>query len=119
MALARSLIGNSLIMHQSALFYEDEVDITGIRDSYERQQPQLTMLLENLLKSHTDSACQNVTTEKESAILDNVPCEVLDLIRRQSMSLKSKCSILYRTATVYRHLVPETHHNFTTHVSTP
>ena len=111
-----SAVVNRKLSYQAGLFYEDEVDITGFRDSYERRKPSLTVLLENLPKSHSDSNTgQNVITDKESAILDNVPCEILDLIRFQCMSLKSTSSLLHRAATVYRHLVPERTHNILEH----
>ncbi|KAK2588519.1 hypothetical protein KPH14_006300 [Odynerus spinipes] len=83
-----SAVVNRRLAHKAGLFYEDEMEITGIaEDPAEKKKGSLTTL-----------ACGG---GKPSEGLDIIPPNVLELLREQCLIVQSSASSLYRAARIY------------------
>ncbi|XP_063984090.1 mediator of RNA polymerase II transcription subunit 13 isoform X2 [Diachasmimorpha longicaudata] len=81
-----SAVVNRRLAHQAGLFYEDEMEITGIADDPADKKKGSLMAIANGGKSEG---------------LDVIPSGVLELLREQCAIVQSSVSSLYRAAKVY------------------
>ncbi|GAB6029834.1 hypothetical protein CHUAL_005543 [Chamberlinius hualienensis] len=96
-----SAVVNRNFAHQAGLFYEDEVEITGLRNEVlEHRKPSL------LVSDHGLNSCN--PSHKE--ILDPMPPAVLDLLLKQyaTLSSSSACTLFYKTNLTYRQMAYQT-----------
>lgn len=83
-----SAVVNRRLAHRAGLFYEDEMEITGIaEDPAEKKKTSLVAL-----------ACG---AGKPSEGLDVIPPSVLELLREQCLIVQSSASSLYRASRIY------------------
>ncbi|XP_043676053.1 mediator of RNA polymerase II transcription subunit 13 isoform X1 [Vespula pensylvanica] len=83
-----SAVVNRRLAHKAGLFYEDEMEITGIaEDPAEKKKGSLAAL-----------ACGG---GKSPEGLDIIPPNVLELLREQCLLVQSSASSLYRAARIY------------------
>ncbi|XP_043272113.1 mediator of RNA polymerase II transcription subunit 13 isoform X3 [Venturia canescens] len=83
-----SAVVNRRLAHRAGLFYEDEMEITGIaEDPAEKKKASLVSVV-----------CPG---DKCPEGLDLVPSSVLELLREQCMIVQSSASSLYRAARIY------------------
>ncbi|KAG6796514.1 mediator of RNA polymerase II transcription subunit 13 isoform X1 [Apis mellifera caucasica] len=83
-----SAVVNRRLAHQAGLFYEDEMEITGIaEDPAEKKKASLVAV-----------ACGG---GKPSEGLDVIPPSVLELLREQCLIIQSSASSLYRASRIY------------------
>ncbi|XP_044731039.1 mediator of RNA polymerase II transcription subunit 13 isoform X2 [Chrysoperla carnea] len=86
-----SAIVNRKLSHRSGLFYEDELEITGIaEDPAERKKPSL---LTSLLTS--------VNPENKEQI-DTVPQNIIEMIREQCVIVQSSSNSLFRASKMFK-----------------
>uniref|UniRef100_A0A6A7FQQ3 Mediator of RNA polymerase II transcription subunit 13 n=4 Tax=Hirondellea gigas TaxID=1518452 RepID=A0A6A7FQQ3_9CRUS len=96
-----SAVVNRRLAFQSGLFYEDEVDLTGLHEALitERKKPSLSLLFEN---SKSDNG------ERDTSILDHMPESLFKLVQHQCVdTLCSSSSVVQRAAAVYRTTRPQ------------
>jgi mediator of RNA polymerase II transcription subunit 13 len=80
---------NRRLAHKAGLFYEDEMEITGIaEDPAEKKKASLAAI-----------ACCDSKSIPEG--IDLVPPSVLELLREQCLIVQSSASSLYRAARLY------------------
>lgn len=92
-----SAVVNRRLAFQSGLFYEDEVDLTGLHEALvvERKKPSLSLFI--------DSNKSGDNSERDTAILDHIPESLFKLIQHQCVdTLWSTSSVVQRAAAVYR-----------------
>lgn len=83
-----SAVVNRRLAHRAGLFYEDEMEITGVaEDPAEKKKGSLTAI-----------ACPGVKATPEG--LDTIPPNVLELLREQCLIVQSSASSLYRAARI-------------------
>ncbi|XP_034188935.1 mediator complex subunit skuld isoform X7 [Osmia lignaria lignaria] len=83
-----SAVVNRRLAHKAGLFYEDEMEITGIaEDPSEKKKTSLVAV-----------ACGG---GKTSEGLDAIPPNVLELLREQCLIVQSSASSLYRASRIY------------------
>ncbi|XP_076632005.1 mediator complex subunit skuld isoform X1 [Colletes latitarsis] len=83
-----SAVVNRRLAHRAGLFYEDEMEITGIaEDPTEKKKTSLVTI-----------ACGGA---KPSEGLDAIPPNVLELLREQCLIIQSSASSLYRASRIY------------------
>lgn len=83
-----SAVVNRRLAHKAGLFYEDEMEITGIaEDPAEKKKGSLAAV-----------ACEGTKTPEG---LDVIPSSVLELLREQCLIVQSSASSLYRAARIY------------------
>ncbi|KAG7209053.1 hypothetical protein KM043_015211 [Ampulex compressa] len=83
-----SAVVNRRLAHKAGLFYEDEMEITGIaEDPTEKKKGSLVAV-----------ACGG---GKAVEGLDTIPLNVLELLREQCLIVQSSASSLYRAARIY------------------
>ncbi|KAL1498030.1 hypothetical protein ABEB36_008892 [Hypothenemus hampei] len=100
-----SAVVNRRLAYGSGLFYEDEMEITGIaEDPGERKKSSLVSLLTSLNCLKTDA-----TVDRD--LLDSVPPNVLDLIRDQLVFIPSTANTLCRAAHYVRQAKTGVHSN--------
>ena len=90
-----SAITNRRLAFQSGLFYEDEVDLTGLHEALinEKKKPSLTML--------QDKNSENA--ERDASILDQIHESMFQLIQSQCIvTLSTPSSVIYRATAVYQ-----------------
>ncbi|XP_058807219.1 mediator of RNA polymerase II transcription subunit 13 isoform X2 [Phymastichus coffea] len=84
-----SSVVNRRLAHKAGLFYEDEMEITGIaEDPSEKKKASLATI-----------ACCDTKNLPEG--IDTVPSPVLELLREQCLIVQSSASSLYRAARLY------------------
>ena len=82
---------NRRLAHQSGLFYEDEMEITGLADDPgEKKKASLAAI-----------ACCNDLKPNDCSEIDTVPAPVLELLREQCLIVQSSASSLYRASRLY------------------
>ncbi|RXG73010.1 Mediator of RNA polymerase II transcription subunit 13 [Armadillidium vulgare] len=89
-----SAVVNRRLAYQSGLFYEDEVDITGLHDELinERKKSSFQTLLD--IKNSDNP-------ERDLSIIDSVPPFIYELVQSQSLvTLCTPSSVLYRAVSV-------------------
>lgn len=92
-----SAVVNRRLSHRSGLFFEDELEITGIaEDPSDRRKGSL---LAYLLPNTSKSGQENLTT---GDILDLVPQNVMELLKEQCVIIQSSSSSLYRASRQFR-----------------
>lgn len=85
-----SAVVNRRLAHRAGLFYEDEMEITGIaEDPADKKKCSLSSL-----------SC-NINSNKQPDTLDSMPPDILDLLREQCLIVQSSASSLYRAARIY------------------
>ncbi|PSN30681.1 hypothetical protein C0J52_20854 [Blattella germanica] len=91
-----SAVVNRRLSHRSGLFYEDELEITGIaEDPGERRKGSL---LAYLLPNSSKGGQENGNTE----MIDLVPQNVMELLKEQCVIIQSSCNSLYRASRQFR-----------------
>lgn len=100
-----SAIVNRKLAHRSGLFYEDELEITGIaEDPAERKKPSLlTSLLTTANVEHKDQ-------------IDTVPQHIIEMLREQCVIVQSSTNSLYRAAKMFRGAKATPHHSSTVNI---
>ncbi|KAK8721383.1 hypothetical protein OTU49_012808 [Cherax quadricarinatus] len=91
-----SAIVNRRLAFQAGLFYEDEVDLTGLHEALatERKKQSLLLLMDN---KGVDNA------DRETSILDQIPQSMFRLLQSQCLvTLSAPSSVIYRSTTVYQ-----------------
>ncbi|KAJ8687131.1 hypothetical protein QAD02_022925, partial [Eretmocerus hayati] len=84
-----SAVVNRRLAHRAGLFYEDEMEITGIaEDPAEKKKASLAAI-----------ACCDSKSPPEG--IDVVPLSVLELLREQCLIVQSSASSMYRAARLY------------------
>lgn len=99
-----SAVVNRRLAFQAGLFYEDEVDLTGLHEALanERKKHSLLLLMDN---KNSDNP------ERESSILD-VPQSMFQLLQSQCLvTLSTPSSVIYRSTTVYQNTRRDIHLN--------
>ncbi|CAG0892736.1 unnamed protein product [Darwinula stevensoni] len=101
----RCLCGYSAVVnrrraHGSGLFYEDEVDMTGLREdsAYDRGRPSLVLVL---LAAAGQSHLQRPPSERDLKVLDNVPESVVQLLNHQCQILQNPFSLIVGMCSLY------------------
>ncbi|XP_047739393.1 mediator of RNA polymerase II transcription subunit 13-like isoform X2 [Hyalella azteca] len=97
-----SAVVNRRLAFQSGLFYEDEVDLTGLHDGLltERRKSSLSNLVEKSNKN-------NDNVERDTSLLDHMPESLFQLVQHQCVdTLGSSSSVVQRAAAVYRSTRP-------------
>lgn len=85
-----SAVVNRRLAHRAGLFYEDEMEITGIaEDPADKKKPSLVDV----------AACPKASLDTTS--VDVIPQGVLDLLREQCLIVQSSASSFYRAAKNY------------------
>ncbi|KAI4455970.1 rag1-activating protein 1 [Holotrichia oblita] len=87
-----SAVVNRRMSHRSGLFYEDEMEITGLADDPGERKK--TSIVSFLLSTSTTKVDPSLDREQ----LDVVPHSVLELVREQCVMIQSTANSLYRTA---------------------
>ncbi|XP_018318970.1 mediator of RNA polymerase II transcription subunit 13 isoform X4 [Agrilus planipennis] len=91
-----SAVVNRRLSHRSGLFYEDEMEITGIaEDPSERKKPSLLSFL-----LQTSSLKMDPSMEREQ--VDVIPHSIIELVREQCVMIQSTANSLYRSARYHR-----------------
>lgn len=91
-----SAVFNRRLAYQSGLFYEDEAEVTSItEDLYFRKKPSLLHLLD------PKEAENEQSFNEKSAIVDNVPHDLLQLIHEQSRDILCDQSALVKYTRQY------------------
>lgn len=91
-----SAVVNRRLAFQAGLFYEDEVDLTGLHEALvnERKKQSLLMLMDN---KNADNP------ERDTSILDQIPQSMYQLLQSQCLvTLSTPSSVIYRSTTVYQ-----------------
>lgn len=97
-----SAVINRKLSYQSGLFCEDEMEITGIVDDmYDRKKTSLLMLN----PKNQDSA--NNTSDRDTSVVDEVPQNIVELIREQCVIIRSSSNALCRATKLYQNSLPE------------
>ncbi|XP_049817024.1 mediator of RNA polymerase II transcription subunit 13 isoform X3 [Aethina tumida] len=92
-----SAVVNRQLAHGSGLFYEDEMEITGIaEDPGEKKKPSLLSFLMNNNSIKMDAS----SLDREQ--LDNIPHSLLELVREQCVIVPNSANSLYRAARYVR-----------------
>ncbi|XP_046987073.1 mediator of RNA polymerase II transcription subunit 13 [Schistocerca americana] len=92
-----SAVVNRRLSHRSGLFYEDEQEITGIaEDPSERRKGSI---MAYLLSSSEKSGTENGGA---SDLVDQVPQNVIELVREQCVIVQSSSNSLYRASKQFR-----------------
>lgn len=87
-----SAVVNRKLSHRSGLFYEDEMEITGIaEDPGERKKSSLFTFLLSMSSTKSDPSIDRDQ-------VDSIPHSVLELIREQCVMIQSTANSLYRAA---------------------
>ena len=82
-----SAVVNRRLAHRAGLFYEDEMEITGIaEDPAEKKKASLAAFSSN---------------GKLSEVLDSMTPDILDLLKEQCLIVQSSASSLYKSARIY------------------
>ncbi|XP_066998213.1 mediator of RNA polymerase II transcription subunit 13 isoform X2 [Anabrus simplex] len=93
-----SAVVNRRLSHRSGLFYEDELEITGIaEDPSERKKGSLMPYLVSSSKNSQENGGSNF-----SEIVDQLPQNVIELVREQCVIVQSSSNSLYRASKQYR-----------------
>lgn len=93
-----SAVVNRRLAFQSGLFYEDEVDLTGLHEGLmaERKKPSLIQFTGNIKVSENGDRDPN-------GILDHIPESLFDLVQHQCVdTMCSTSSVVQRAAVAYR-----------------
>nr|XP_045597034.1 mediator of RNA polymerase II transcription subunit 13-like isoform X2 [Procambarus clarkii] len=91
-----SAVVNRRLAFQAGLFYEDEVDLTGLHEALatERKKQSLLLLMDNKGADNPD---------RETSILDQIPQSMFRLLQSQCLvTLSTPSSVIYRSTTVYQ-----------------
>ncbi|XP_066986645.1 mediator of RNA polymerase II transcription subunit 13 isoform X2 [Macrobrachium rosenbergii] len=99
-----SAVVNRRLAFQAGLFYEDEVDLTGLHEALatERKKHSLLLLMDS---KNTDNP------ERETSILD-VPQSMFQLLQSQCLvTLSTPSSVIYRSTTLYQNTRRDIHLN--------
>ncbi|KAG7169044.1 Mediator of RNA polymerase II transcription subunit 13-like [Homarus americanus] len=91
-----SAIVNRRLAFQAGLFYEDEVDLTGLHEALatERKKQSLLLLMDSKGADNPD---------RETSILDQIPQSMFRLLQSQCLvTLSTPSSVIYRSTTVYQ-----------------
>lgn len=92
-----SAVVNRRLSHRSGLFYEDELEITGIaEDPGDRRK---SSLLAYLLPNTGKSGQENINT---GDMVDLVPQNVMELLKEQCVIIQSSSNSLYRASRQFR-----------------
>lgn len=99
-----SAVVNRKYGHQAGLFYEDEVEITGLRNqALDRRKPNL--LAVEHTKELVSSASSSLTLKDA---LDPLPDYLLELLKVQYTTLaSSSCNLFYKTTLCYQQLLQQ------------
>lgn len=90
-----SAVVNRRLAFQAGLFYEDEVDLTGLHEALENERKKQSLLL--LMDKNAD------TPDRETSILDQIPQSMFRLLQSQCLvTLSTPSSVIYRSTTVYQ-----------------
>ena len=92
-----SAVVNRRLSHKSGLFYEDELEITGLaEDPNERRKNSLFSYLASMNK-------ENINMDSSvSESLDIIPQNILELLREQFVVIQNSSNSLHRAARLYR-----------------
>lgn len=93
-----SAVVNRRLSHRSGLFYEDELEITGIaEDPSDRKKGSImAYLLSSNTKNNTESGGSG------NDLVDQVPQNVIELVRDQCVIIQSSSNSLYRASKQFR-----------------
>lgn len=98
-----SAVVNRKLSHRSGLFYEDEMEITGIaEDPSDRKK---SSLISFLLQSNTTKMEPSIDRDH----IDIIPHGIIELVREQCVMIQSTANSLYRSAHFYRAHVSQTY----------
>ena len=101
-----SAVINRRLAFQAGLFYEDEVDLTGLHEELmaEKKKPSLSLMLENSDKvSGNDSSNNNNSSGGDLTLLDRMPESLFKLVQQQCVdTLCINSSVVQRAAAMYR-----------------
>lgn len=104
-----SAVVNRNLSHFSGLFYEDEVEITGIHyEAINRRRRSLSIIESTVKRNICIEGGRNVETRstvnenKESVgQVDQLPCTIIDLMTVQCSTLYSTCSLFFKAVQLH------------------
>lgn len=98
-----SAVVNRRYGHQAGLFYEDEVEITGLRNlMLDRRKPSLLALDSNKEAVLVAAAAAGNASLKDA--LDPLPSHLMELLKVQYTTMaSSSCNLFYKTTVAYHH----------------